>query len=240
MFAKKLSHFVLPIVMLFALSANSQVITSKKEAVKKGVYQKPAEKKSDLSVAEKTVAALVDNKAAKPTTVAKIPVKPAPVIPKTTPKTVAKTTKTKKALINDKEDEDLVVSPSENYQALQMINNAMSFIGTRYHGGGTTKSGMDCSGMVTAVFNIFEMKLPRSSHDMSKVGQKVDNDKIQKGDLIFFRTNGRSIINHVGMVVEVLGDEIKFVHSSTQKGVIVSSTKEPYYKRTFAQANRVL
>jgi cell wall-associated NlpC family hydrolase len=121
-----------------------------------------------------------------------------------------------------------------------MINNAMTFIGVRYSGGGTTKAGMDCSGMVTAVFNLFDMKLPRSSTEMAKVGKKVSADEVQKGDLVFFRTNGRSIINHVGMVVEVIGDEIKFVHSSTSKGVIVSSTKEPYYNKSFAQANRVL
>jgi hypothetical protein len=35
------------------------------------------------------------------------------------------------------------------------------------------------------------------------------------------------------MVTEVADDEIKFIHSSTQKGVIISSTKEPYYKKNF-------
>jgi len=62
----------------------------------------------------------------------------------------------------------------------------------------------------------------------------------EKGDLVFFRTNGRGVISHVGMVIENDGEEIKFIHSSTSKGVIISSTKEPYYKRTFAQANRVI
>jgi hypothetical protein len=42
------------------------------------------------------------------------------------------------------------------------------------------------------------------------------------------------------MVVEVTPDEIKFIHSSTQLGVVISSTAEPYYARTFAQVNRVL
>ena len=42
------------------------------------------------------------------------------------------------------------------------------------------------------------------------------------------------------MVVEIQGEEIKFIHSSTQSGVVISSTNEPYYKRTFAQINRVL
>ena len=64
-------------------------------------------------------------------------------------------------------------------------------------------------------------------------------DEIKKGDLIFFRTNRKSIINHVGMVTEVLPDEIKFIHSATSSGVIISSTKEPYYSKSFAQANRI-
>jgi cell wall-associated NlpC family hydrolase len=75
---------------------------------------------------------------------------------------------------------------------------------------------------------------------MAKIGRILDEDDIRKGDLIFFRTNGKSVINHVGMVTEVTNDEIKFIHSSTQKGVIISSTKEPYYGANFAQANRIL
>ncbi|MBF6607822.1 MAG: C40 family peptidase [Flavobacterium sp.] len=145
-----------------------------------------------------------------------------------------------KALLNDREPGDLEFSASENYVAVQMINNAMTFIGVKYRGGGTSMAGMDCSGMVTAVFNLFDKQLPRSSHEMAKVGQKVSREQAQKGDLVFFKTNGRSSINHVGMVVDVTEDEIKFVHSSTSRGVIVSSTKEPYYNRAFAQINRVL
>ncbi len=75
---------------------------------------------------------------------------------------------------------------------------------------------------------------------MALVGEKVDTNDIKKGDLIFFRTNGIRVINHVGVVIEKIGDEIKFIHSSTSKCVVVSSTNEPYYKRTFAQVNRII
>ena len=51
---------------------------------------------------------------------------------------------------------------------------------------------------------------------------------------------GRGRVSHVGMITEILDDEIKFIHSSTQAGVIISSTKEEYYTRTFVQINRVL
>jgi peptidoglycan endopeptidase LytE len=122
----------------------------------------------------------------------------------------------------------------------QLISNATQNIGTRYRSGGTTKAGFDCSGLMFCTFGNFDIKLPRSSIEQSRIGNKVASDEAQKGDLIFFRTNGRRHINHVGMVVDVNDGEIKFVHSSTHGGVMISSTKEPYYERAFSQVNRVL
>ena len=223
MSATKIQHYFVLILLLTTTIGYSQIITSKKEAVKKGVYQKPSEIKNlKIKKDNSKLLAYTDTK-------------PKEVKPKKT-----STIKSKKSIINEKEDNDLILSPIGNYVGTQMINNAMGFLGVNYRGGGTTTAGMDCSGMVTAVFNIFDIKLPRSSNDMAKVGEKLDEKDIQIGDLIFFKTNGRSVINHVGMVVEILEDEIKFIHSSTQSGVIISSTKEPYYKRTFAQVNRVI
>ncbi len=214
-------------LLLFTITFSySQIVTSKKEAVKKGIYEKPtinSSSKNDLAMA-------VDK-----------PEK------KTTKKTDAKSVKTTKpssgnlkTLISEENADDILISQPENYVAVQMINNAMEFLGVRYRGGGTSREGMDCSGMVTAVCNLFDISVPRSSRDMATVGEKIDSAQVKKGDLIFFRTNGRSVINHVGMVVEIIGDEIKFIHSSTSQGVIISSTKESYYKKTFAQVNRIL
>jgi len=122
----------------------------------------------------------------------------------------------------------------------QLIVNATENIGTRYRSGGTTKAGFDCSGLMICTFSNFDIKLPRSSIEQSRIGIKVGTEEAQKGDLIFFKTNGRRHINHVGMVVEVIDGEIKFVHSSTHGGVMISSTKEPYYQRSFSQVNRIL
>ena len=121
-----------------------------------------------------------------------------------------------------------------------LIKKAAHYLGVKYKTAGTTENGMDCSGLMIATFNDFNIKLPRTSAEMSKTGQEVEKSEAQKGDLIFFRTNGRSIINHVGMITEINDDEIKFIHSSTQKGVIISSTKESYYSKTFAQINRIV
>ena len=122
----------------------------------------------------------------------------------------------------------------------QLIERASENIGSRYRTGGTTKSGFDCSGLMCITFGAFDIKLPRTSHEQSNIGTKINTEEAQKGDLIFFKTNGRSQINHVGMVVEVCDDEIKFIHSSVSNGVIISSTKEKYYRKNFSQINRVL
>ena len=50
----------------------------------------------------------------------------------------------------------------------------------------------------------------------------------------------RSGISHVGLITEVSDNDIKFIHSSTNSGVIVSSVNETYYARRFVQINRVL
>jgi cell wall-associated NlpC family hydrolase len=123
---------------------------------------------------------------------------------------------------------------------LRLIETASEKIGTRYRAGGTSTDGFDCSGLVYSTFSSFDIKLPRSSFDQSFFGTRIENKEVKKGDLIFFKTNGKGRINHVGLVVEVLEDQIKFIHSSTSSGVIISSTKESYYERNFVQVNRVL
>ncbi len=126
------------------------------------------------------------------------------------------------------------------YIVNHLIDNATDNIGVKYKAGGTTKSGFDCSGLVFTSFESENIKLPRSSYEQSKIGKVINIDDAQKGDLIFFKTNKSKQINHVGLITEVKSDEIKFVHSSTSKGVIISSTKEPYYQNSFAQINRII
>lgn len=139
-----------------------------------------------------------------------------------------------------KKDSTFVYNGNHSDLIDQLILNATENIGTRYRSGGTTKAGFDCSGLMFCTFGNFDIKLPRSSIEQSRIGTKVASAEAQKGDLIFFRTNGRRHINHVGMVVENTDGEIKFVHSSTHGGVMISSTKEPYYQRAFSQINRIL
>src|SRR5690606_8591147 len=114
---------ILLVLFLFITSlTQSQIVTNKKEAIKKGTYEKQA---TQATAQSKQVAAK------------------------------SKTTKSKrnKAISVDEDNgNDLIIGPTENYLSVQMINNAMEFLGVHYRGGGTSRAGMDCSGMVTAVF----------------------------------------------------------------------------------------
>ncbi len=121
-----------------------------------------------------------------------------------------------------------------------LISKASENLGVHYRSGGTTSAGFDCSGLMYSTFKNIDLTLPRSSHEMSNFGIRIAKSQVQKGDLIFFATHGRGHVNHVGMVTEVLDDEIKFIHSSIQAGVIISSTKDSYYASRFIQINRIL
>lgn len=127
-----------------------------------------------------------------------------------------------------------------NKQVHNIISHAREFEGTRYKYGGTTKKGMDCSGLIYTSFLKEDIAMPRTSRDLSLRGRRLYLKEVAPGDLLFFETNKkRRVINHVGLVVEV-DDEIRFIHSSTSRGVIISSLEENYWKSNFVMARRVL
>ncbi|MBQ4818794.1 C40 family peptidase [Aquimarina sp. MMG016] len=121
-----------------------------------------------------------------------------------------------------------------------IVSYAKTFNGTRYKYGGTTKRGMDCSGLVYTSFKKEEVILPRTSKAMSTQGKSISLKKVSIGDLLFFKTNKRkNVINHVGLVIDT-GKGIKFIHASTSKGVTISSLNEKYWNKCFAGVRRIL
>lgn len=123
----------------------------------------------------------------------------------------------------------------------KIIRKAQSFNGTKYRFGGTTKKGMDCSGLIFIAFKSESINLPRVSRDMASQGRYIKLNDVQKGDLLFFRTNkNKRIINHVGLVVKTEGKNIHFIHATTSKGVITSSLSERYWNNSFKEARRIL
>lgn len=122
----------------------------------------------------------------------------------------------------------------------EIIAYAKTFEGTRYKFGGTTQAGMDCSGLVCTAFQKENIALPRISRDMAKQGTLISFKDIEIGDLVFFKTSSRNVINHVGLVVEAKRGEVKFIHSTTRAGVIISSLDEDYWKKAFVEVRRVI
>jgi len=126
-------------------------------------------------------------------------------------------------------------------KADEIINTALSYSGVRYKFGGTTRKGMDCSGLLYVAFGEHDVRLPRTSYHMAEEGKRVRIEQVNKGDLLFFRTLKRGKrINHVGLVVAVEGNDIKFIHASASKGVTVSSLREDYWNYAFIKATRIL
>ncbi|WP_130734501.1 peptidoglycan endopeptidase [Flavobacterium sp. J27] len=140
------------------------------------------------------------------------------------------------------DEEDIVNKMSKEFtsKADLLVDKASQYIGIRYKYGGTTSNGFDCSGLMCTTFKEIDLNLPRTSSDQAKYGEKIKMKESQKGDLIFFATGRKKRISHVGLITEVNEDEIKFIHASTSSGVMISSSKEPYFASRIVQVNRVL
>ena len=119
----------------------------------------------------------------------------------------------------------------------EIILQAMSLIGVRYRwGGNTPETGLDCSGFIRHVFQqSANVLLPRTAYAMSQIGQSIDRDELQPGDLVFFNTLRRQF-SHVGIY---LGDN-RFIHApSTGKTITVANMKQKYWHARYNGARRV-
>ncbi len=118
-----------------------------------------------------------------------------------------------------------------------VMNAIMNWVGTRYHFGGSSRSGIDCSAFVRAVFaTSANIVLPRTAQSQIEVGERVGAvDDLQFGDLVFFHTRNHTYVSHVGIY---LGNKL-FAHSSTRFGVTVSSLESDYYSAHLIGARRL-
>ena len=135
-------------------------------------------------------------------------------------------TQFKYALLMNKEVETLTNT--------SLYNFIDEWWGTRYHYGGSDKSGIDCSSFSGKLLQqIYSISLPRTSAEQYHLTEKTSTENLVEGDLVFFGSHHN--ISHVGVY---LGNNY-FVHSSVHLGVIISSLNEDYYNRKFVGGGRV-
>jgi cell wall-associated NlpC family hydrolase len=101
--------------------------------------------------------------------------------------------------------------------------------------GGTSKQGVDCSGLVQSVYQSrFALALPRTTEQQVRTGTRVARSSLRPGDLVFFR-HGRKKY-HVGIYLS----DGEFLHTSTSQGVTVSPLDRPYWAERWWQGRRLL
>jgi cell wall-associated NlpC family hydrolase len=87
--------------------------------------------------------------------------------------------------------------------------------GVPYREGGSSLSGVDCSGLVRAVYTALGVRVRRTVLEQYGQGVAIGRGGVRTGDLVFFGRSG--LPTHVGIAVS--GDQM--LHSSSSRGVVL-------------------
>lgn len=150
-----------------------------------------------------------------------------------------------KVAVEKEEEQILGLAKEKSYAKTndfidRIVENAMRYQGVKYRYGGTTSKGMDCSGLIGAAFMEAGKTMPRSSRLLALEAKGLDLDEVGKGDFLFFATGkNKRQVNHVALITRVTPGEIEFIHSTTSRGVILSTLNEVYWIDAFLRAGRI-
>lgn len=120
----------------------------------------------------------------------------------------------------------------------EVLVYAKNLLGINYVYGGDSPRGFDCSGFTMYVFAKFGIKLPHQSNKQMGFGAEIPaRNELIPGDLVFFKTMGSRIVNHVGIY---LGDS-RFIHASSGFGAVrISPLDSGYYDRCYVGGRRLI
>jgi cell wall-associated NlpC family hydrolase len=133
---------------------------------------------------------------------------------------------------------DALAEPAANAKVNELVFRALDIVGTLYKfGGNSRETGFDCSGFVRFLFDtVLTLPLPRTSFEMSRLGEHVMLADLAVGDLVFYNTLKRPF-SHVGIYI---GDG-RFIHSPSRgRAVEIVDMKERYWAARFNGARRLL
>ncbi|MDE2121524.1 MAG: C40 family peptidase [Betaproteobacteria bacterium] len=123
-------------------------------------------------------------------------------------------------------------------RASVLVVNALSFLGVRYrYGGDHAAKGFDCSGLVQRVYQeTLGLVLPHNAAQQSREGEKIAENELRPGDLVFFNTLRRAF-SHVGIYI----GNGQFVHAPRPgQRVQIANLDSPYWARRFDGARRLI
>ncbi len=123
-----------------------------------------------------------------------------------------------------KKQDELIKKTAEEEKRINIVNTALSYLGTPYRHGGKSSSGIDCSGLCFMAYSINGIRLWRDSVPDVRYVTQIPREDLKQGDLIYYK-------GHVTMYIG--GNE--YIHSSaTLGGVVISSFDKnsvSYYER---------
>ncbi len=117
----------------------------------------------------------------------------------------------------------------------RITTTAQEFVGTPYVWGGTSRSGVDCSGLVYSLYSPYVPNLPRTSYGQFTVGSSVTREDLAPGDLVFFDAAG-SGASHVGIYT---GDGQFVTVSSSAGRAVIARLDNPYWANHYIGARRL-